>query len=143
MRPALVVLVSTMLMLGWCEQCPVTPVPQDGTVPGKTELRPGESVSFPKLNYLVKFNGITADSRCPIGAMCVWAGDAAAWLSIRGREAVDCTLHTMLEPKLIKLEAMTVRLDTVAPYPYMGERIDSLKYRITLEFLDPSGSPIK
>ena len=71
----------------------------------------------------VAFVGVSEDSRCPLQAMCVWAGDAAVLVetapfpdALEADSKTD-TLHTNLDPKLLPLgpvEPVLVRLD---PYP--------------------------
>src|SRR5262245_2914355 len=40
------------------------------------EMKPDEVVAIQGLR--ITFEGVADDSRCPTGAQCVWAGDAAA-----------------------------------------------------------------
>jgi len=87
------------------------------------QLRVGEHAALSDLGLWISFVGVVGDSRCPLKAMCVWAGDAAVlvetapfpdFLSVDSRTD---TLHTHLEPKWLdfgSFELLLVRLD---PYP--------------------------
>jgi hypothetical protein len=97
---------------------PAAPLPIE---PGKSfSLRPGESAQTSDAALQVGFEGVTADSRCPKGVQCVWAGDATVriWLQ-RGagpREARE--LHVAPSAtqavRVMEHELRLVRLD---PYP--------------------------
>jgi len=50
----------------------------------------------------VKFLGVTADSRCPKNAICVWAGDGETKIAlIKDGVSNEYFLRTTLEPKEI------------------------------------------
>ena len=55
-------------------------------------VRIGASVRMPNDTTSVQFTDVTADSRCPQGAQCVWEGDAAVVFTVGGAWA--STLHT-------------------------------------------------
>lgn len=40
------------------------------------ELPVGKTAIFMEENISIKFNSVTADSRCPTGVTCIWAGEA-------------------------------------------------------------------
>lgn len=93
-------------------------------------------------NVTFGFDGITEDSRCPTGVVCVWEGQviASLWashgtsgagsdverfsLTLHAGEA-DLATKTVLGKRFTLLE--------VAPYPKAGVRIDPKQYEITLQ----------
>jgi hypothetical protein len=84
------------------------------------------------------------DSRCPIGATCVWEGDGAARIVVSppcvlaGCEAAAklLELHTRLEPKAGEGWGHRVQLVGLYPYPELSKPADRGKYvawvRVTL-----------
>jgi len=77
----------------------------------------------------VKFEGVTADSRCPIDLRCVWAGDGEVKLILSNREATkEIILHTTLEPKLYDFAGYQIELKTLTPYPKSTETIKPEDY---------------
>jgi hypothetical protein len=93
-------------------------------------------------NVTFGFVGITEDSRCPTGTVCVWEGQVVASLwashgtSSTGPdvERFSLTLHAGqadLATKTVLGKRFT--LVEVAPYPKAGVRIDPKQYEITLQ----------
>jgi hypothetical protein len=87
-------------------------------------LKAGESAQARDGMLRVGFDGVTADSRCPKGVQCVWAGEATVqvWLQ-RGagpKEARSLHLPPGKGPavRILDLELRLLRLD---PHP-VGER---------------------
>ena len=60
------------------------------------ELKANEASRLADENLLVRFEGVTEDSRCPVRTQCVWAGDAAVELMLEKPPAASATrmLHT-------------------------------------------------
>lgn len=73
--------------------------------------------------FVVTFDTLEADSRCPADAMCVWQGDAAARFRLvaDGRRA-GTTLHTGAEPQQVAYAGYVLRLVHVEPYPGTYDR---------------------
>ena len=133
MRRALAVLSGLGLLLAACKVVPASPEDaatigtRDAATPralGDTvRIDVGESASWDAGRFVVAFDTVEADSRCPADAMCVWQGDAAARfrLSADGRRAAS-TLHTALEPKHVGFAGYQLRLVNVEPYPGTYDR---------------------
>jgi len=97
------------------------------------DVKPTETVIVDRLR--VTFDGVTADSRCPTGADCMWAGDAAAAIAVERPPAAPqrATLHTSGRfVRQIQYEGMTIRLQDVKPYPQEGASIPPDEYRATI-----------
>jgi hypothetical protein len=59
-------------------------------------LRAGESASVYEVELEVGFIGVTADSRCGKGEVCIWEGDGIVriWLQTGGQDREERELHT-------------------------------------------------
>jgi hypothetical protein len=124
MRPAVAIAASVAASLVWtaCSLAgPATPITIDL---GKAfSLKVGEVAQSREAGVQVGFEGVTADSRCPKGVRCVWAGDAVArvWLQ-RGtgpRERLD--LHTAPgAAQAAGAMGHELRLQRLDPYPVAG-----------------------
>lgn len=120
---------AATILLG-CSGSTVLP----GSLPGEFELGVGDRAIFRGYGVEVRFEGITADSRCPVDVTCVWEGDAAAvvLLSAPGEAADTTTLHTALDGASTDAGSLTLTLVGVAPLPHEGTAIDPATYRIRL-----------
>jgi hypothetical protein len=97
------------------------------------DLKPAEAVTIEGLR--ITFEGVAEDSRCPAGAQCVWAGDAAATFTLEKppSAARQHTLHTNGRfERQTDVDAFVVRLEGVKPYPKEGLTISPDDYRATL-----------
>jgi hypothetical protein len=81
-----------------CGACSLAPPAQPARAePGQTfSLKAGESARAEGGAWEIGFEGVTADSRCPKGERCVWAGDATVrvWLKKAGGVRTASELHT-------------------------------------------------
>jgi len=89
------------------------------------DLKNGESVSIKNEQLNFQFVNVPEDSRCPIGALCIWAGNAAVIIKIF--DAMD-TVNTYLNPKEIIYGPYKIALLTLSPYPIIGVPRDSTQY---------------
>lgn len=82
----------------------------------------------------IKFRGITEDSRCPMDAMCIWAGNAAAELEIlTPDENLTEVLNSNVLPQSIWVSGIMIELIQVSPYPSTQIKINPEDYIITLD----------
>ena len=101
--------------------------------PGRSfEMKPGETVTVQGVR--ITFERVTEDSRCPTGAQCVWAGDAAAAFGLENPpDATRLTLHTNGRfQQQGEFDGLVVRLEDIKPYPKLGQTIAAADYRATL-----------
>ena len=102
------------------------------------ELHVGESAALTDVGLWVAFLGVGEDSRCPLQAMCVWAGDAAVLLEtapLPDALAADSrtdTLHTHVDPMLLQLGSLELVLVRLDPYPETPLSIGQDTYIATL-----------
>lgn len=84
-------------------------------------------------NLTLTFEDVAADSRCPLYAICVWAGDGEVILSFSNNEEITQTiLHTTLEPKSVLIYGYEVKLNSLMPYPEIDKVIKKEDYKIEL-----------
>ena len=92
------------------------------------EMKIGDSFTVNDLK--LTFRSVEADSRCPIDAVCVWAGDGEIALKIeQGSQAAVAALHTMLEPKKTEWNGYTISLVTLTPVRQANKPVDPKDYR--------------
>ena len=95
----------------------------------------GEAAQIGDAELSVGFEGIASDSRCPMGVLCFWEGDAVAelWLALPGEAAQHFVLHTYYDyDQMIELGAYVISLQLVTPYPDIIVPIDPATYQVTL-----------
>lgn len=94
----------------------------------------GQQASVDQGNLVVTLTGVPEDSRCPIDAVCIWAGNGKVALNLRrGTSAnVAVTLNTMLDPHAVAFGIYEIRLTKLTPEPFAGHPVDPADYRATL-----------
>ena len=124
----LAILVSLGLLFG-CADDPTGPEAGEPFM-----LVPGERVTLEPMGTDVRFLRVAGDSRCPLRAQCVWAGDAAVVFEIAPRDgdAVEHTLHTNEGPKAVVLGSYELTLLKLNPYPDVPGDITPEDYRAML-----------
>jgi len=86
------------------------------------QLRLGQQKFVSNGKLTVRFLSLVEDSRCPINAHCIWAGNAKIRLSVaKGRaSARTIELNTGMEPQVVSIYGHDFKLEALAPHP--GER---------------------
>ena len=91
-------------------------------------MKIGESITVGELR--LTFRSVEGDSRCPVDAVCVWAGDGEIALKIeQGTKAAVAALHTTLEPKKTEWNGYTVSLVSLTPAPKASTQTNPADYR--------------
>jgi len=85
----------------------------------------GEHVVVQSQGLFIKFKAVDGDSRCPEGAMCIWAGNAKVVLLVSQE---DIALNTYSDPKLATYSNYAIRLVMLNPYPRLNGPIDPKEY---------------
>ena len=121
----------TSLMAASMAACSSSPTAPTG--PTSVTLAPGQSTRVGSL--VVKFIGVTIDTRCPADAMCIQMGDAFAALEtevLGGHRAFELQL---LNPtnRSTTHGSYSIELTEVSPYPFSNRPIAPADYRITLK----------
>jgi hypothetical protein len=106
--------------------------PSAPTSPQEVQLTVGQSQRVGGLT--VRFDEVSADSRCPLGVQCVWEGDAAVLLTVSATARSGALeLHTAGRfPREGTYEGYRVRLVALEPQPRAGEPVRPELYRATL-----------
>lgn len=114
----------------WIAGCESSTTGPTGVRPGEQfQLKYGQTASVPAAGLTVTFKDLGEDSRCPEGALCVWAGNARVIVTLSNE---DASLNTTLEPREASHAGYKVQLLAVYPYPKMNERHEPENYVITL-----------
>jgi hypothetical protein len=80
------------------------------------------------------FDKVAADSRCPTGVQCVWAGNGAVVLTVApvGESKYSIQLNTTVAPSEATAGAYRIFLVGLKPYPQQGSTIPAASYIATL-----------
>ncbi|HEV7700623.1 MAG TPA: hypothetical protein VGO43_10385 [Pyrinomonadaceae bacterium] len=105
----------------------------------QVSLKLGEqrNVSSPRL--AVKFVNVVEDSRCPMNAKCIWAGNAKVrvTLSSRGRRSRTFELNSTLEPRTIHFGDYTVTFESLTQKPAGMHRMRAYRPVLVLTVSTP------
>jgi hypothetical protein len=94
-----------------------------------------QSARIAASGIVVKFTGIGEDSRCPIDAVCVWAGRAEAKLELTapGQPVTAANIFSFTEPRHVDYHGYRIRLVEVSPVARAEETIGPGDYVVGLE----------
>jgi hypothetical protein len=112
------------------------PSPVEVTFDTPFPLAVGATAVLESAHLQVRFEDVTADSRCPKGEQCITEGDAVVRIAAKqGSDAEEMfELHT--SPKATQAVAVGdhgVRLVRLDPPPVSGRQTDRAAYVATLE----------
>ena len=121
--------------------------PASAVEEGNTKaLHVGETLRY-DLGLKVTFLAVRNDSRCPINAKCIWAGDAEVVLRVKaGNQAARrVILHTHLKPQTVVIPAQVfppgtagipksyvIAIASLTPQPEAGKKTLQSDYRLKL-----------
>ena len=121
---ALLVAIATVACLN--------PTSPDAVVGKPFELNAGATALLSD-GARIQFTTVSGDSRCPMDAQCVWAGDATVAIAVSqsGKPADACELHTQQSGSQISCGDYVITLRALAPYPRSGKTIAAQDYVAT------------
>jgi hypothetical protein len=95
-------------------------------------LSPGQ-VGKVERTSRIRFDRVTADSRCPADAACIQAGEAVAGITVTGndRRRASYELHTSGATSIVH-DDLTISLEALEPRPTSARPIRRADYRLTL-----------
>ncbi len=99
------------------------------------ELKVGQTAVVADSTLALRFEGVPQDSRCPMGVMCVWAGDAVVRLALRTpTDSSTADLHTNpgAGSNNVRVGGWRVELGGVTPPKRAGQEIPPGDYVATL-----------
>ena len=117
------ILVPTILMLVLFSCLEST----DPRLGDEFELAFSQTSQIDNENIVIKFVGVSEDSRCPTNVNCIWAGNAKILLEIFQD---TLSINTALEPKNIEVNGYQIELKSVSPYPNGIEAVNIDDYSI-------------
>ena len=94
----------------------------------------GQSAAISSEKMKIEFVAVTADSRCPSGAQCIWAGEAKCTMIISLNENEQTV--TLIQPggsssATTSIEGYSLSF-ILNPYPQLGKQIENKDYRLVL-----------
>jgi hypothetical protein len=103
--------------------------------PVEVTLKAGEYKRVAGEQLGVGFTRVLNDSRCPIDAVCVWAGDATAQIELTapGGRTGTVELHTPGDPKSATWNGVEITLLELQPAPRAGEPTRPAAYSVRLQ----------
>ena len=97
------------------------------------DLKVGRSAVLPG-GLMVTFDSVTSDSRCPMDAICVTAGEATIAMTLSGRAArVQREWRTNPSNYRVSYDDYQIELRALQPYPSGGRTIAQGDYVATLQ----------
>ena len=129
-------LVLLAAMIAACSQSASAPT---GPVNAQVVLAPGETTDVSGAAIRLRFVGVTGDSRCPAGVLCIQGGDAIVRIDVLPSTGGQATyeLHTgNLQP--VQHGSLTIALVDLSPYPFVSHPIAAGDYRATIKVTRPA-----
>jgi len=124
-----VVVFITALAGAGCFNSPTGP---DAAVGHPFDLKAGAVSTLPD-GARLRFERVQSDSRCPMDAMCVWAGDATISVTLNPANGPTESreMHTQATGSQISYASYTITLTALAPYPRSSQEILPADYVAT------------
>jgi hypothetical protein len=94
-------------------------------------LAPGESRILDGALLIVRFTGVTGDSRCPADAFCIQGGSADVGITAVSDRATRTYALKTGDMRPVQHDAFTISLLQVSPYPFSSRTIAPEEYRAT------------
>lgn len=123
-----------LLLAGSCSEGS----PSEPAQASEFRLKVGGSASVSGFTFA--FVDVVADSRCPTGVTCVWAGEVTVAVDATGSEdtvRLELSLGPDREKAVAALDGLTLRLLRVDPYPKAESQIERSQYEATFK-VEPS-----
>jgi hypothetical protein len=129
-KKVILAVVVAVLLSTACSACGGSPA-----LGREFKLAVGQTVSIVEEGISVTFDGVSEDSRCPTGAMCIWEGRVVCDVSL----VIGGVLHQieLIQPGLSDGYAGEAHEGysfsfKVEPYPELEKRIAEGDYRLLL-----------
>jgi hypothetical protein len=128
--------VSTIAAITWASVafgCAAHPAQPSRLLGQPFELRAGGSTLVADA-LRVTFTDVKSDSRCPIDAFCVQAGEAIVALKLSASDAAQVEREVRTTPALSEVSYLsyTIKLIALAPFPKSTQQIRPEEYVATL-----------
>jgi hypothetical protein len=108
--------------------------PVNALIDKEFSLGIGQSANIDSEKLVIKFKAVLEDSRCPINALCAWAGNGKVELEVLDIDGENKTivLNAEEEPRLALLKGHKLELVSLKPPRINGVSISPGDYRVTL-----------
>jgi hypothetical protein len=125
-------LVGGLILVGGCALGTMESV----RAPGSVTLKPGGSATIEGTNWTLRFDSVISDSRCPIGVLCIQAGEALLALKLTNPlvdpapgDGPEFTLGALPRTKY----GFRITATEVTPLRRINQQIEPKDYRATLQ----------
>ena len=134
----LIPIIISILLINACEKNGTTPVYENMEVTSRLILDRSIIIPFNgcagdfRTNTFLCLDSVLNDSRCPSGALCIWAGDAETRLkfSVSGEKPVYFNLHTFaLQDSYTTVSGYRITMKQLLPYPSLNYHPQQNDYR--------------
>ena len=93
-------------------------------------LEIGQSAVVQNEGIRIYFVNVSADSRCPSGVQCIWAGEAVINLEAeKGGQMKEVVLSFPGKPRYRLFEKYDLEITSIEPYPKEGQEINLWEYK--------------
>lgn len=100
-------------------------------------LKVNQTAYISSANIVIKLLNVKEDSRCPIGAECIWQGQVILYLSLINNTDIrnfDITSGSGGKELVSKIaDGYEIKVIKVEPYPIRGKEISPQDYDVTME----------
>lgn len=102
-------------------------------LPVTVNLASGNRVSLVKQGITLQFDSVVTESRCPMGALCIVAGQAVLSFSLTGPNAPTGGRLLLASDRPDSTLGVVLNAEAITPYPQIGRPPpDHRSYRVTL-----------
>jgi hypothetical protein len=113
-----------------CAGPPATVVPADSEI----TLAPGERAQVAGSDFVITFEKVVRDDRCPVGVFCIHFGDAlVAFRAERAGTDTTVVLSTADTTAPAAIGPYRLELDALAPFKQQETAIPATAYRATVK----------
>jgi hypothetical protein len=125
----LALLLAAAIAAAMCGRGPTSPDTVAGT---PFQLKAGATAVLPD-GTRIKFDRVLSESRCPIDAICITAGDASILVTFISRDGTGGAreLHTQPDGSQITYGSYTIALTELQPFPRSSEPVIPADYVAT------------
>ena len=97
-------------------------------------LKVGQQRTAPNSKLRIKFISVIEDSRCPVGANCIWEGNAKIRVQVTGQRSTKVfEFNTTLGPKGDMLDGWAITLEELIPVPRADRKNNFKRYTATFK----------
>jgi hypothetical protein len=129
---------AALALVAGAPACKSSPTSPGGAFRTEVTLKPGEVTAVASTPLRVAFQRVENDSRCPINALCIQAGDAlvAVWASVDNGAGSEVSLRTRGGATTDHLRAVVgdyqLSIGALQPSRITTSPIEPGEYRLTL-----------